>query len=469
MNFVSPEFALMALLFFPLYWYLHPYRNAQLSFLLLGSYALYASWSLNATLILIVYSLLIWCAGNWINAAATRSRLSLSIVLLLSLSTLLLTKYYEFFRQEAGELLPQLGLQILLPAVDFVAPLGISFYTFQAITYLVWRYRAIPCAVEPLRPLVFLAFWPTLFAGPILRAENFFLQMAKSNGLPRTIERAIYLIFLGLIQKMVFASWLADTFVDEAFRYSGQLDALSALAAIWGYSLQIFLDFSGYSLIVTGLALLLGYEVPRNFQQPYLARNLREFWRCWHISLSTFIRDYIYIPLGGNRGPFLRTQGNLLLAMLLSGIWHGANTTFLIWGLLHGLGIVFLNGDARLWRACFGENPPLLPLSLARLMTLLYVGLAWVFFRSPSCEDALQFLAALQVRPTNFLPKHLALLVFTLVFFFLTRRAERLAAYTETLIAESSGWQLYLAGTLLAFGIVFFSPDGVPSFIYYQF
>ena len=469
MSFVSPEFALAALLFFPLYWYLHGHRDTQLAFLLLGSYALYASWSPTAALILAAYSLGIWRAGNWINAAATRQRLRLSIALLLGLSVLLVSKYYEFFRQEVADILPQLGLQVLLPVADFVAPVGVSFYTFQAITYLVWRYREPAQALGPLRPLVFLSFWPTLFAGPILRADNFFRQMATSQGLPCAVERAIYLILLGLAQKMVFANWLAETFVDDAFRYPDRLDALTALAAIWGYSLQIFLDFSGYSLIVTGLGLLLGYEVPCNFRQPYLARNLREFWHGWHITLSTFIRDYIYIPLGGSRGNYLRTQSNLLIAMILSGIWHGANTTFLLWGLLHGLGVVLLNLHNRLWQIGGRQASPPLPLPLARLLTLGYVGFAWVFFRAASWEEAWQLLAALQVWPETYLPQHLTLLLFTLVFFALSCHAERLSTIATTWIRHLRGWQFYLAGTLSVCAIIFFGPSGIPAFIYYQF
>ena len=502
MSFVSPEFALAALLFFPLYWRLHASKNLQLAFLLLGSYALYASWSTTAAMILAVYSLGIWLLGNWLNVmpaqplsvqrgqgpllqkgscadpvaaekkgAARLRRLRLSIGLLLALSVLLLGKYYEFFRQTAGELLPQLGLQALLPAVDFAAPVGVSFYTFQAITYLVWRYREPSGAVGPLRPLVFLSFWPTLFAGPILRAENFFRQADETSGLPREAERAIYLIFAGLVQKMVFANWLAETFVDQAFRYPDQLDALSALAAIWGYSLQIFLDFAGYSLIVTGLGLLLGYEIPCNFRQPYLARSLREFWQGWHITLSTFIRDYIYIPLGGNRGSFSRTQFNLLVAMLLSGIWHGANTTFLLWGLLHGLGVVFLNLDARLWQRCCGRTPPPLPLPLARFLTLIYVSLAWVFFRAASCEEAWQMLAALRLWPEPFAPspEHAGLLIFTLVFFIFSLRAERFALVVEGLIQRMGHASRCLAGTLAAYAIIYWGPSGIPAFIYYQF
>ena len=155
--------------------------------------------------------------------------------------------------------------------------------------------------------------------------------------------------------------------------------------------------------------------------------------------------------------------------MILSGIWHGADTTFLLWGLLHGLGVVFLNLDSRLWQLICGRQPPPLPLPLARLLTLLYVGFAWVFFRAASWDEAWQLLAALRVLPDNVLPQHLGLLGFTLVFFVLSTRAERLSAFAETLIHRLRGWQLYLAGTLSAFAIVFFGPSGIPAFIYYQF
>lgn len=472
MSFVSPEFALAALLFFPLYWSLQAHKQYQLFFLLISGYALYATWSPWAALTLGLYSLFIWSAGNWINGTGEgqsgRRRLLLALGLLVSLSLLLVTKYYEFLREGIAGLLPGLALGNALPVLDIVAPAGISFFTFQAITYLVWRFRSPPEAVAPLRPFVFLAFWPTLFAGPILRADAFFAQMATTRGLPVRVERAIYFILLGLAQKMIFASWLASTFVDEAFRYPDKLDALQGASAIWAYSLQIFLDFSGYSLIVTGLALLLGYEIPRNFRQPYTADNLREFWRRWHISLSSFIRDYIYIPLGGNQLGTRRTAINIFLAMTISGIWHGANVTFLIWGGLHGLGMVAVILLARAQPRLFSAQSPV-PAWLGQCATLCFVALAWTFFRAADLATAEQMLASLAMLPASPGAEHALLFAFSVAFLALSRHADHIEARCESFIAGLHPPLLYAVTTSVAFSIVALGPSGVPAFIYYSF
>lgn len=466
MSFVSPEFAFVALLFFPLFWSLRASRQSQLWLLTAGSYLLYASCSPQAALILFVYSLFIWLAASLINVVPSCWKLRtllMTLGLLLSLSVLLVTKYYEFLRQLLSELLPGMGLDALLPAIDVVAPAGISFFTFQAISCLVWRYSAARQPLSLLKLLAFLSFWPTLFAGPILRAPDFFRQIeAEEFGLPQDVARAIYLILLGLCQKLVFSSWLAEHFVDQAFRYPETVDALGAWAAVWGYTLQIFLDFSGYSLIVTGLALLLGYKVPLNFSQPYLAVNLREFWRRWHITLSTFIRDYIYIPLGGSKAGFARTQANLMLAMLVSGVWHGANTTFLVWGGLHGAGVVLLNFGGKLG---LGRMPKLLGITV----TLLYVALAWIFFRANSCEEAWLLLQRFAVAPQAFELRYVMLGAFSILFFVLSAQAARLEALATGFFEYIRGWRLAVVMSVLSFCIVQFGPNGIPGFIYYRF
>lgn len=465
MSFVSPEFAFAALIFFPLYWALRAQKTLQLGFLTLASYLLYSTWSAVAALALFGFSIYIWLAGNWINARPSPGirRLSLSIGVVLALSLLLITKYYDFSRQVLIDSLPNLGLQAFLPLVDFVAPAGISFYTFQAITYLVWRYRAERQPLPLIKPLVFLSFWPTLFAGPILRADDFFRQIDHDEvGEPREAPRAVYLILLGLLQKIVLANWLADRFVDGVFRYPDAQNAASALAAIWAYSLQIFMDFSGYSLIVTGLALLLGFRLPVNFAQPYLARNLRDFWHRWHISLSTFIRDYVYFPLGGSKLGLLRTQCNLLAAMLISGLWHGASTTFVVWGLLHGLGVVAVNLFDRLTHLS-------LPSFFSRLLTLFYVAACWTFFRANSTDDALLLLNTLHGGAWLPEAKYGWLALFSLLFLLLSERAAFFEARGTALIERLQGWRLIAGSSVLASGIVLLGPSGVPGFIYYRF
>ncbi len=467
MSFVSPEFALIALIFFPIYWSLSRHRSIQLGFLTISGYALYATWSVQFACILLVFSTYIWLAGHWVQSCKTTPgrKLWFSISVLVSLTLLLTSKYYEFVRQTLAALMPNLGLQALLPIIDIVAPAGISFFTFQAVTYLVWQYETKPPRTSFVHLLLFLSFWPTLFAGPIMRAGDFFAQLGGTEvGLPRQTHKAIYYILLGLFQKMVFASWLAGTFVDEAFKYPDAQTFVTSLAAIAGYSLQIFLDFAGYTLIVTGLALMLGFSLPINFKQPYLAINLQEFWRHWHISLSSFIRDYIYIPLGGNRKGFVHTQFNILLAMVISGLWHGANSTFIVWGTLHGLGVVFIN----LYDKALGKDQAM-PVIMARIFTLSYVALAWVFFRADNNEAALQLLAGLAngLGKTEF--QHGLLAAFIIIFFLLSAQAQRIEQACVQRLTELRWVALTLLVSALAFVAIVLGPSGVPGFIYYRF
>lgn len=468
MNFLSPEFAFAALVFFPVYWWLKPWRRAQMWALTAAGYALYATWSPLSALLLLIYSVNIWMAGLWIaDAPQNRRRFFLVLGLVLALPLLLLTKYYEFLRQALAQLLPALGWHSLLPVIDFVAPAGVSFFTFQAVTYLVWRYQQPRARCNLRRTLLFLSFWPTLFSGPILRAEHFFKQLdAGRFGTPLQPVRALYYLLLGMAQKLVFANWLQNQWVDQVFQYPEQQNLLSVLLAAWGYALQIFCDFAGYTLIVTGLALLLGFILPVNFRQPYLARNLKDFWQRWHISLSSFIRDYVYIPLGGNRAGFGRAQANILLAMLLSGLWHGANATFLIWGLLHGLGVVLVNLYQRL-------RGPRLPTALAVALTLAYVSLAWLFFRADNLDTVWLLLNRSQTLPETPPQDMLYLLLFSLGFFVLSLRADWLEQRSVQLFSGRSPWMTVPLATglsgCLSFLIILLGPNGVPGFIYYRF
>lgn len=466
MSFVSPEFALLCLLFFPLYWALAPHPRVQRTLLLLSGYALYASWYWVFAPLLLAYSLGIWVLGVWL-ARQSQQRLPWCMALTLSIGCLAYFKYAEFLRTSLLALFDAVGFHPSLPVWDVVAPVGISFLTFQAITYLVMVARQ-PSSVRPLpQVLLFLCFWPTLFAGPILRAERFFAQLdAGTPGRPREAMAALYLIVLGAAQKLVLATWLADTWVDPVFKSPEQYGGLALLAAMVGYTLQIMLDFGGYTLIVTGLALLLGFELPVNFRQPYLARNLQDFWTRWHVSLSSFIRDYIYIPMGGNRLGFARTQVNVLFGMVLSGVWHGPNWTFVVWGLLHGLGVVAVN----LYKRAQG---PALPGWLAQTITLLFVALAWVFFRAESLEAAGRMLQGVVFNEHAFwqvpLGPILALLTLMVVFLSLSRHA---AALQTGVVARLQAWPVWRVGAVLSlcvFGVVALGPSGVPGFIYYRF
>jgi D-alanyl-lipoteichoic acid acyltransferase DltB (MBOAT superfamily) len=426
--------------------------------------------------VLLGYSVAVWALGRWIAPPAdligppSRRRLALGVSLALAVLFLVLAKYYEFLRASVATVLAAWGSDLPWPVLDMVAPVGVSFFTFQAITYLVSAAQPGAGPRSLGQVLLFLGFWPTLFAGPILRAETFFAQVdAGRFGRPHDAWRALYLILLGLAQKLVCASWLAETFADPVFRYPEQHTGLAVLAGMVGYALQIFLDFSGYTLIVTGLGLLLGFELPLNFQQPYLARNLQGFWQRWHMSLSSFIRDYVYIPLGGSQCGWARTQVHVMAAMLISGAWHGANWTFIVWGALHGLGMVAFN----LWRH---HAPPawrVWPAWLARGLTLCFVTLAWLFFRADSMEQASLLLSQLPGDAAHWLragdmPVHW-LVMFTGVFFWFSRHASTLERCAVRLLQTLGPIGAVPVLSALLWLLIQLGPDGVPSFIYYRF
>lgn len=465
MSFVSPEFALVALLFYSVYWALRPYREVQMGLLLISGYLLYASWSVQFAVILFLFSTYVWLAGWWLSGLKPSKQRGacFAVGVTACLTLLLATKYYSFSRDLLVGIFPSLSHSTLLPVLDFVAPAGISFFTFQAITYLVWEYREHAGRLRFTHLLLFLSFWPTLFAGPILRAKDFFAQLQGTQvGSPREPERAAYYLLLGLTQKLVFANWLALTFVDESYKYPDAQTATSVVALMIAYSLQIFFDFAGYTLIVTALALLLGFSLPTNFQQPYLSRNLGEFWRRWHMSLSFFIRDYVYIPLGGNRLGFLRTQINIFVAMLVSGLWHGANTTFIIWGCLHGVGVIVVNFFNR-----FVGRP--LPTALAHTVTLLYVAVAWVFFRADSVDSAVAILGGFRAGFSELLPAHSALIFLASIYLFLAQYAEDIERKFIGIFQQLPPVALASITSAAVYCIILLGPSGVPGFIYYQF
>ena len=460
MSFVSPEFALLCLLFFPLYWALAPWARAQKWLLILAGYGLYMSWVPVFAWVLLGYSSVVWALARW-PLRRPGWPATWGIGVWLAGLFLLVVKYHEFLRQTVQAL--GSGLGVWWPMGDWAAPVAVSFFTFQAITYLVAVGRDGVPARSWSDVLLFLCFWPTLFAGPIWRAPDFFAQRdAGACGRLLQPHRALYLILLGLLQKLVLASWLAAEVVDPVYRLPGHYGGLSVAGAMVGYSLQIFFDFAGYTCIVTGLGLLLGYRLPENFLQPYLARNVQEFWTRWHVSLSRFIRDYIYIPMGGNRRGWVRTQWHVLAGMLISGLWHGAQWTFVLWGLLHGLAVVVLHVAQRL-------DMPAWPRWLACTFTFVFVTLAWVFFRAEDVPQALQLLSALSGLDGPSTVPWLAVLGLLGALWFFSVRAQRVEAWSVRVMQEMDGLQLLSLLVLSLSVLIALGPEGVPSFIYYRF
>lgn len=274
----------------------------------------------------------------------------------------------------------QLGTRYDISAIFL--PIGISFFSFQALSYTIDLYRH---KAQPVKNIIdfgfYKSFFPQLVAGPIVRAAEFIPQMYTSYSLTnREMGHALFLILNGLLKKMLISDYISINFVDRVFDNPLSYSGFENLMSVYGYALQIYCDFSGYTDIAIGLALLMGFRLPINFNSPYKAANLTDFWRRWHISLSSWLRDYLYIPLGGSRKGKIRTNFNLLITMLLGGLWHGAFLRFVIWGGLHGAGLVI----DKWWNSLFpgtGARPWYKRL-YSRLLTFHFVCFAWIFFRA---------------------------------------------------------------------------------------
>ncbi len=349
-------------------------------FLAVASSVFYAAWDWRYLGLLLAISVIdYWAADRIARSSRPATRKAWLLASLVSnLGILAYFKYCNFFIENANTLLGSLGVS--LPALNVLLPAGISFYTFKTMSYTIDVYRR---QLEPCRSWLdyatFVTFFPELIAGPIVRASIFLPQMSRDVGPTRERLSVGVTVFLqGLFKKLVLADRLASV-ADPVFADP----ALHSPAAVWcgllAYSLQIYCDFSAYTDMAIGTAKMIGYDLPENFNMPYLATNITDFWRRWHMTLSSWLRDYLYIPLGGNRRGTVRTYVNLAVTMLLGGLWHGASWNFVLWGGLHGTGLAFHK-----WLVARRSGRPLLPTWAGRAATLLFVVVAWVPFRSTS-------------------------------------------------------------------------------------
>ncbi len=355
--------------------------------LLAASYYFYASWNPKFIALLLTLTVIDYSAGLWISRAAPeRKKFALILSLSANLGFLGFFKYYNFLAETVVQLLRMPSHAF---ALDIVLPLGISFHTFQSMSYVVDVYRGEQEAItNPFDYALFICFFPQLVAGPIVRAREFFGDLLHWR--PPTgddVARGVFLLMLGLTKKMAFA----DQFAQVADGYFKNLAANPGMLTAWtgtfAFAMQIFFDFSGYTDMAIGMAKLIGFHFPVNFRRPYLASSITDFWRRWHISLSRWLRDYLYIPLGGNRHGALMTYRNLMLTMLLGGLWHGASWNFVIWGGYHGA----LLSIERLLRGNKPETAPrwwLYPFHA--VLTFGLVLISWVFFRAATLADSFQ-------------------------------------------------------------------------------
>jgi alginate O-acetyltransferase complex protein AlgI len=380
---------------FTVSWLLSRFRKQRLVFLLGASYVFYAFSDYRFLALIFGSSSIDWLLGNAIAAAKTpRSRkLWLAVTVVLNLGVLATFKYFNFGVDSVSAALHALGYSPPEVALRIALPVGISFFTFESMSYVIDVYRG---DIEPhesyLEYLTFVAFFPHLVAGPIVRPRDLLPQLAQPAVFSQVAgSEALFLISSGLLKKLAIGDPLATAWVDRVFDAPLMYSSLECYTAVLGYAVQIYCDFSGYTDIAIGSALLLGVRFPANFNAPYKARNIADFWRRWHISLSTWLRDYLYVPLGGNRKGRARTYLNLLATMLLGGLWHGASWNFVVWGGLHGVALAGTRAFQE-WRSRHGaerkSEPSVLAGLLATLFTFHLVCAAWIFFRAESFQKA---------------------------------------------------------------------------------
>ncbi|MCC7509304.1 MAG: MBOAT family protein [Planctomycetes bacterium] len=396
MLFTSPVFLVFMLVVLavartPLPW------MSKKAFLLVASYYFYASWNPLFVVLLAASTVVDFFAAILMgNAKSTGLRRLLLIVsLCANLGLLGVFKYAVFFSESAEWVAYQFGWNFAAPGWSIVLPVGISFYTFQTLSYTIDVYRG---KLAPTRNFVdfalYVSFFPQLVAGPIVRATGFLPQLLepkRPHG--RVLAWGVLLFIVGLFKKVYLADNIFAAVSAKAYSPGAALNAMEAWAGTYAFAGQIYCDFSGYTDMAIAVALMLGFKLPMNFASPYGALGFSDFWRRWHVSLSSWLREYLYIPLGGNRKGLLRTQFNLSLTMLLGGLWHGANWTFVIWGGLHG---VYLMAE-RLARRAFGELwKPTRPIRvLLILLTFHLVCFAWVFFRAEDLAHASRVVQAM--------------------------------------------------------------------------
>lgn len=395
MIFNSFSFIVLFPLIFLLYYVIPAkYQKARNVFLLIVSYSLYINWKPAFVLVLLGVTLVTYYGGHLLDNIEEESRISdkkrkrlVWLFAFLGLLPLLVFKYYNFLNDSISAGLAAVGIQASLPGLNWAVPIGISFFTFQAVGYLLDVYHGrISAESNFLDYALFISFFPSIISGPINKASLVLPQiknLRKYFDYNKAVD-GLKMILWGMFMKVVVADRVGlyvDTVLPSYLNYTG----ITCLAATIFYTIQIYADFAGYSLMAIGVGKLLGFELTENFRRPYFAISVTDFWHRWHISLSTWLKDYVYIPLGGSRCSKLRNYWNLFVTFLVSGIWHGANWTFIVWGCMHGVCQIIEKAlDLQKLKTDNGWVKP-----LRIFITFIIVNFAWIFFRMPTLGDAI--------------------------------------------------------------------------------
>lgn len=480
MNFITPEFVLFFLPVLLVGWLLRSKTGGYRFFLILCCLFFYACSGITFLPLLVFVALLDWGTVRVMaseKATPGLRRVTVTVDIVLHILLLAFFKYYEFFIVNVTDVLVRLDIPVSSlfssEIADLLFPVGLSFFTFQGLSYAIDHYR------EPSLPsrrfsevLAYVSFFPTIMAGPILREQEFFPQLKAPVRDPRAFQEGFALILSGLFKKVVLATYLSEHIVNQVFETPESFSSWAVLAGVYGYAIQIFCDFSGYSDLAIGIGRLMGFRLPPNFHSPYLAFNLQDFWRRWHISLSRWLRDYLYIPLGGSRRG--NCYVNLIVTMGIGGLWHGSHLRFLVWGLMHGAGLAVVHVFHRVRNNHFSSVTLPLPIqgaakAVSWLVTFHFVALLWVFFRADDMESSFEIFRRLAcfVQPGEGFSAWVAVAILAgfliqifggLVFSVFVNVQSRLPWPIQALVLA------LLAGLILNMG-----PDGVLPFIYFQF
>jgi alginate O-acetyltransferase complex protein AlgI len=474
MVFNSYTFAIFFVFVLSIYYAIHSWHIRK-QLLLIASYIFYAAWNPAFVILLWFSTLADWQLSKSITDARQPSikRLFLIGSLVINLGSLAFFKYGNFLLENLVMLLKTVGIDYNYPHPNIILPVGISFYTFQTLSYTLDVYFG---RTEPwhsfLDYALYITFFPQLVAGPIVRADNFLQQCESKKMLAlNNLTWGFSLITLGLFEKVVVADALLAPATESLYSVSGIPSFTAAWAGTLAFTGQIFCDFAGYSTCAIGTAICLGFTLPRNFHFPYASVGFSEFWRRWHISLSTWLRDYLYIPLGGNRRGHLRTQVNLMITMLLGGLWHGASWNFVIWGGLHGIYLVV----ERYLKQILG-NQVICKFYGVRLMlallTFALTCLTWVFFRANSFAQAMNIISAmfnLSSQPATInVSKESLLTTGAIIFSMLGIHWLFRDKNLEEVIHQSPWWVTSIALAAMLYAIATLHAED-RSFIYFQF
>ena len=399
MIFNSFEFLLFLAVVYILYWFIgYKKSNWQNLLLLVASYFFYAWWSWKFLLLLLLSTLMDYLfAFSIASGNKKKSIFYLWVSVISNLGILAIFKYYNFFATEFHRIFALLGFNIGFPLLNIILPIGISFYTFHGLSYLFDVYRGLRKPVTSFIDYgVFVSFFPLLIAGPIERANHLLPQVQNKRefNYNQSVE-GCRLILWGLFKKVVIADSLANV-VDNIFNHYHHYSASTLIIGTIGFSFQIYADFSGYTDIAIGVSKLFGFEVLSNFKFPYFSRDIAEFWRRWHISLTSWFKDYLYIPLGGSREGRILTIRNTCIVFLVCGLWHGAHWSFIVWGIIHAIGFMFLllRKKNRIHTnniVAFDKELPDFQESLKIILTFSFVTFSWIFFRLTNLSDSIGF------------------------------------------------------------------------------